>query len=109
MTSKGANDNVFSFEDHPRAALEWKTDVDSTSRADPLRHGGGGGHNGGMEARVAKLEAVLEHVQTDIADIKQDLRDFRKSVDSRFLWLLGAYGAGFLVLLGAMAHGFGWM
>jgi hypothetical protein len=75
----------------------------------PIATGGGPPHDGHMEARVARLEASVGHIQTDIADLKQDLRDFRRSVDTRFLWLLGAYAAGFIVLLGTMAHGFGWL
>lgn len=83
-------------------------------------------HDGGMEARVAKLEAALEHVQKDVGEIKADIRDtknawiaFKDDVNSEFkavrsemrsdTWkLLGIFGAGFALLLAAMAKGFGW-
>jgi hypothetical protein len=69
----------------------------------------GNGGGGSMEARVARLEASVGHIQTDISDIKQDLRNFRASVDQKFLWLLGAYGVGFFSLLGFLAKGFKWV
>ena len=42
----------------------------------PLRGGGGGGTSGGMEPRVAKLEAHMEHVRAELsklADLPADL------------------------------------
>ncbi|MFC4729502.1 hypothetical protein [Coralloluteibacterium thermophilus] len=80
-----------------------------------------------MEARVAKLEAHVEHILEDVREIKQDVRGLRKDVaqefsdvrgsisrmsekaDTRFVWLISAYGAGFMILLGVMAKGFGWV
>jgi hypothetical protein len=35
------------------------------------------GGDDGVEARVAKLEAAVEHIQADISDLKADLRGFR--------------------------------
>lgn len=32
-----------------------------------LKHGGGDGTSGGMEARIASLEAHMDHVRTDVA------------------------------------------
>jgi hypothetical protein len=49
---------------------------------DRLKSGGGGGTFDGMEARVAKLEAVGEHIQKDIAEIKTDVREFRTGIGS---------------------------
>jgi len=37
-------------------------------------------HDGGMEARVARLESAVEHIQGDIRDIKADLRDLRGEI-----------------------------
>src|SRR3954471_18300822 len=36
----------------------------------PLAGGGDGPHDPGMEARVAKLEAAVEHIQTDVREIR---------------------------------------
>lgn len=66
-------------------------------------------HDGGMEARVAKLEAGMEHVVRDLADVKADLRAFRTETSANFRWLLGAMSAAFIILLGAIAHGFHWL
>lgn len=68
----------------------------------------GGGYGDGMEARVAKLEAHVEHIMRDTGEIKTDLRDLRKKVDSHFLFLISALGAGFIALIGLMAKGFHW-
>ena len=40
-----------------------------------LETSGGGGNDGGMEARVAKLGAAVEHIQRDVGEIKQDIRE----------------------------------
>lgn len=66
-------------------------------------------HDGGMEARVARLEAGMEHVVRELVDIRQDIRGLRGELHSTTKWLLAAYGAGFIILLGAMAHGFHWL
>jgi hypothetical protein len=43
---------------------------------------GDGTSGGGMEPRVAKLEAAVEHIQKDIAEIKSDVREFRSAIGS---------------------------
>lgn len=73
--------------------------------APSLVSGGEPPHDGGMEARVAKLEAGIEHVVRELGELRKDLRELRTG----FRWLIGANAAGFLVLLGAMAHGFHWL
>ncbi|ODT85350.1 MAG: hypothetical protein ABS69_00830 [Nitrosomonadales bacterium SCN 54-20] len=40
-----------------------------------------------MEVRMAKLEAHVEHMQSDISEIKADLRDFRKETKEEFVAL----------------------
>lgn len=70
---------------------------------------GGGGNNGGMEARVAKLEASVEHIQQDLAELKTDTRAIRDKVDNHFLILGGMIIAAVLGLAGLMAKGFGWL
>lgn len=82
--------------------------------------GGGGPQDPYMEARIAKLEASMEHVQEDIRDIKTELRNFRGQVHddfksdratarTEFLWLVGGAIAAVAVLVGVMAHGFHWI
>ena len=39
------------------------------SGATDLKHGGGSGTSGGMEARIAKLEALMDGVRTDLAKL----------------------------------------
>ncbi|MBF0625411.1 MAG: hypothetical protein HQL82_11475 [Magnetococcales bacterium] len=40
---------------------------------------------GGMvESRVARLEAAVEHIQTDLADLKTEFRDFRTETHAEF-------------------------
>src|SRR4051812_18695630 len=51
-----------------------------TKLASVLNSGGGGGTSGGMEPRIAKLEAAVEHIQKDIAEIKMDVREFRTGI-----------------------------
>lgn len=89
----------------------------------------GGGeppHDGGMEARVAKLEAAVEHVQKDVAEIKADLREmktawlsFKDDVNKEFKavrdemksdlkWTIGTSAGIGIALFVALAKGFGW-
>lgn len=44
----------------------------------------GGGDDRGMAVRVARLESTVEHVQHDIKEIKEDIREFRKEVKQDF-------------------------
>lgn len=67
------------------------------------------GDNGGMEARVAKLEAAVEHIQRDIADLKGDVRAIRSEARTDFRLLFAALIATALGLAGIMAKGFGWL
>lgn len=45
-----------------------------------LKSGGGGGNSGGMEPRIAKLEAGVEHLQNDMRDAKLDLKTIQSEV-----------------------------
>ncbi|MBN5149974.1 hypothetical protein JAK23_10825 [Stenotrophomonas maltophilia] len=89
--------------------------------------GGGPPHDGGMEARVAKLESTLEYVQRDVAEIRADLkkmadqlnafgkdvngefRAIRAEAKTDFRLLFGALITVALGLAGLMAKGFGWI
>lgn len=93
----------------------------------PLEKGDGGGNDGDMEARVAKLEAAVEYIQRDVAEIKGDvksmdqaLRQFGGEVNGEFkavraearadfVKLFSALIVATLGLAGLMAKGFGWL
>jgi hypothetical protein len=75
----------------------------------PLQPPSGGGTFDGMEPRVAKLEAAVEHIQRDIGDIKADVRALRDNARSDFHIVFGALIAVALGLAGMMARGFHWL
>lgn len=86
--------------------------------------GGSGGND--MEARLAKLEATVSHIQSDLTDIKQDIGEFRKENRDDFASVRAAFASAgakgekdFRLLFGSlitatvglaaiMAKGFGW-
>lgn len=49
----------------------------ASAMAPALPPSGGGGTSGGMEARIAKLEADMEYVRRDVGDLRGDMRDVR--------------------------------
>ena len=53
----------------------------------------------------ADIRGLRDDFRADTGDIRTDIRDLRR--DMR--WLMGAFGGGFLILLGVMAHGFHWL
>jgi hypothetical protein len=84
-------------------------EADADPRGPPLHGGGGGGTFDGMEPRVAKLEAAIEHIQRDTTDIKTDVRTLRDNARSDFRLLFGATIAVALGLAALMARGFHWL
>ena len=58
-----------------------------------------------MEARVAKVEAAVEHIEKDVSEIKGDIKHIMR-VELRLLW--GALMASSLGLAAMMAKGFKW-
>lgn len=74
---------------------------------------GGGGDDGGMEARIAKLEAQVENLRSDVAEVKGDVRELRRDVagirTTDFRLIFGAIIAVALGLAGLMAKGFHWL
>lgn len=69
-----------------------------------------------MEPRVAKLESDVGHILREVADIKTDIRELRKttgeikdSISSAKVWALLLYIALAAGILGTMAKGFGWL
>ena len=89
---------------------------DIPSRLKRLDHGGGGGDNGGMNARLSSLEAATEHIKLDIGELRHDvrelrvdMRDLRTDARSDFRLIFGSMIAGGIGLAGLMAKGFGWI
>lgn len=75
--------------------------------------GSGGGNDMGLEAKVAKLEAHAEHIQSDVSDIKKNVVKLDDKIDSNFKWLLGSFISififGFGGVLLTIAKGFHWL
>lgn len=73
----------------------------------------GGGDNGGMEARIAKLEATVEHANRDLSELKAELKEARRDITSirttDFRLTFAAIIFVALGLAGVMAKGFGWI
>ena len=70
---------------------------------------GGDGGGSGMEPRIAKLEAHVEHIDKSITRIETDLREMRTQARHDFRLLFGALITVALGLAGMMAAGFGWL
>lgn len=70
---------------------------------------GGGPTLDGMEARVAKLEAIAENVQRELGDIKAEVREQRRDARGDFRLTFGAIITVALGLAALMAKGFGWV
>ena len=62
-----------------------------------------------MEAKVAKLENAVEHMQRDISEIKIDIREIQKDFRTDFRLLFGAIIAVALGVTGLIAKGFHWV
>jgi predicted nucleic acid-binding Zn-ribbon protein len=73
-----------------------------------------------VEERIARLESHVEHIQTDVTQMKADIRrldhslsELRLAMEKSFsrltLWGLMLYVALAASLLGVMAKGFGWI
>ena len=70
--------------------------------------GGRGNGGSGLDARVAKVEATIEHIQSDTSEIKDDIRDLRRNAANDFRILFGAIIGVALGLAGLIAKGFHW-
>ena len=62
------------------AAQETPKPSGSTATPDMLHYGGGAGRFEGMEARIASIEAHVDHIREDIGDMRLDLRELTKTV-----------------------------
>ena len=78
-------------------------------RPEQLGAAGGGPDDPGMGARVAKLEAHIEHIQSDLNEIKSDVREIKRDARADFRLLFGAIVFAALGLAGLMAKGFHWI
>jgi hypothetical protein len=63
----------------------------------------------GTEARVAKLQEVIEDLQRDIAEIKTELLILRSDMRSGLRWVLAALFAVALGLAALLATRFHWL
>jgi hypothetical protein len=69
----------------------------------------GGGNVPPWDSRVARLEIRMEHVESNIADLKADVRSLRDRMDKDFRITWAGIIALGLGISGLMAKGFGWL
>lgn len=81
----------------------------SNNPGGPLNVGGSDGTSGGMEARMAKVEAALDHIGRGVTDIKLDVRTLREHARGDFRVLFGAVITVALDMAALMAKGFHWI
>ncbi|MGL4263568.1 MAG: hypothetical protein ACRCTX_18285 [Afipia sp.] len=62
-----------------------------------------------MEARIARLESHVEHIQSDLTELKTDVRELRRADETNFRILFGALITAALGLAALMSKGFGWL
>ena len=62
-----------------------------------------------MEARIARLESHVEHIQSDLTELKTDVRELRRADETNFRILFGALISAALGLAALMSKGFGWL
>lgn len=74
----------------------------------PLETGGGGGDSTGMEPWQQSVESRLGAYGQDIRDLRAAVDKVGDKIETRFLWLLGTYGAGFLILAGLIGKTAHW-
>ena len=71
--------------------------------------GGGGPAGSPLEPRVAKVEAAVEHIERDIADIKAEMRTMRANARSDFRLLFGTIISVALGLAALLSKGLHWL
>lgn len=62
-----------------------------------------------MEARIARLESHVEHIQSDLTELKADVRELRRADETNFRILFGALITAAIGLAALMSKGFGWL
>jgi outer membrane murein-binding lipoprotein Lpp len=58
--------------------------------------------NRGLEARVAELEATTEHIQSDVSDLKIEVRALRADLKSEVTKLRSEFRGDFRLMFGAI-------
>jgi hypothetical protein len=79
------------------------------SSGDYVDRRGGGGDDGGMEARIARLEADSEHIKGSLQTIVSRLDRMEGNQRADFRYMLGAGAAAVIIVIGVVAKGFGWI
>ena len=87
------SDNVYKMSDYQEAPTQ------PQNRGAPLKPGGGGDNSDGMDP-------WQQTVETRLGELRADVRSLGDKLDSKFLWLMGAFGAGFIALAGMMMAGY---
>jgi hypothetical protein len=62
-----------------------------------------------MESRVARLEVRVEHIERDLASLRQTIEYLQRRLDGDFRITWAGIIASNLGLAGMMAKGFGWL
>ena len=83
----------------------------STPGAQPIAPGGGGPHDGGMETRVARLERVVEKIESDLATVRLSVNTIETQMPhlATKLWIVVGTLLGAIAVIGAMFGGYVWL
>ena len=96
--------NIADLEEYRRRA-QYLTDAPVELEPElPLKHGGGGGTSGGMDAVDAKIAAAEARTDTKFAELRGDLKDFATAKEMRNTVWGAALTLG-AIILAAIAFG----
>jgi len=71
----------------------------------PTSYSDGNDGGSGMEARLVRLETIVEQTDKCLANIESDARETRKEIRAMFYFQVASLAA----ILGVLAKGFGWL
>ena len=71
----------------------------------PPSYSDGDDGGSGMEARIVRLETIIEQTDKRLANIESDARETRKELRVMFYFQI----ASLATILGVVAKGFGWL
>lgn len=92
--------SVVNFSEHAkRRAEERQKRLSRAANPRPLKTDGGGGTSGGMDP-------WQQTVETRLGELRQDVRELRRDMDSSFRWTWGGMVASFLILAGMLIAGY---